>query len=523
MHPHEPAEQERREPICHCCPSSSSTHGLSRRTFLSGLGTAALATVALSGLSWEALAVARPDELVAPPRTPLVVKPILIHDLPVRQKQTSWRNWGGIHTSEAAAEEVKRIQTELQQIRSQADFPVEFLEVSVIQKKDQLKAIGDLEKADTLLVYAAGGYTEDLDALVALKKNTIFFIRHRSGPVYLWYEIISPRFLRHETDANTVPGIDTSDVVVDSVEEVAWRLRSLCGLRNTMNSRILAIGGAAAWAQPEGVVPELVRKKWGMEIRDVSYDELGRLIKEARNDKAAVEAAKAEAEAYLKLPDTQLETEKVFVENACLLKRIFQSMMAKADCRMLTINSCMGTIMPLAETSACLTLSMLNDAGYMAFCESDFVVIPSGILLGNISGLPTFLNDPTYPHDGVITVAHCTAPRKMDGKKTEPARILTHFESDYGAAPKVEMKKGQPITMIAPDFKSERWVGFKGDILENPFMPICRSQQDIGFKCSSELLAERMPGFHWMMTYGDYAREVGYALKKVGIKWEYLA
>ena len=60
--------------------------------------------------------------------------------------------------------------------------------------------------------------------------------------------------------------------------------------------------------------------------------------------------------------------------------------MKEAGCRALTINGCMGTIMPLAETSACLTLSTLNDAGYLAFCESDFVVIPSGILLANIAG-----------------------------------------------------------------------------------------------------------------------------------------
>ena len=86
-----------------------------------------------------------------------------------------------------------------------------------------------------------------------------------------------------------------------------------------------------------------------------------------------------------------------------------------------------GTIMPMAEASACMTLSLFNDAGYLAFCESDFVVIPAGILLANISGKPVFLNDPTYPHDGLITLAHCTAPRRMDGKAYEPARILTHF------------------------------------------------------------------------------------------------
>ena len=26
-----------------------------------------------------------------------------------------------------------------------------------------------------------------------------------------------------------------------------------------------------------------------------------------------------------------------------------------------------------------------------------------------------------------------------------------------------------------------------------------------------------MKGFHWMMSYGDYLREMGYALKKSGV------
>jgi hypothetical protein len=196
--------------------------------------------------------------------------------------------------------------------------------------------------------------------------------------------------------------------------------------------------------------------------------------------------------------------------------------MDKYNCRAVTINSCMGTIMPLAETSACLTLSLLNDAGYLAFCESDFIVVPSGILLANISGKPVFLNDPTYPHDKMITLAHCTAPRRMDGKKSEPARIMTHFESDYGAAPKVEMSVGQIITNILPDFAFKRNVGLAGKIIDNPMLDICRSQIDISYDCDSRKVAEQMPGFHWITCYGDYIRETGYALKKIGIKFENL-
>ena len=102
----------------------------------------------------------------------------------------------------------------------------------------------------------------------------------------------------------------------------------------------------------------------------------------------------------------------------------------------------------------------------------------------------------------------------------EPARILTHFESDYGAAPKVEMRKGQVVTNIIPDFASERYVGLLAEIVDNPFLPICRSQIDVQYSCSDQQLAEVMPGFHWITGYGDYMKEVGYALKKVGIQWQ---
>lgn len=110
----------------------------------------------------------------------------------------------------------------------------------------------------------------------------------------------------------------------------------------------------------------------------------------------------------------------------------------------------------------------------------------------------------------------------MDGKSLEPARILTHFESDYAAAPKVEMRRGQVVTNIIPDFEAKRWVGLLGRIEEAPFMPIGRSQIEVSFNKDSELLARRMPGFHWMTGYGDYMCEVGYALRRVGIAWDTL-
>jgi hypothetical protein len=489
---------------------------LSRRTFLGG---AVLGGTALTGLSWSALAAASfsQDELpMPPPRRPVVVKPVLIYSVPTRHAQTSWRNWGGIQTEGDATNECARIKSELDQIAAKADFPVKFLPTSPVKDVKAIKGMADVAGADVVLVYAAGG---EIKGIETLGKHVIFFLRHRSGPVSLWYEIVSPRFLRQHTDDPKMATIDAGDVVVDSLDEVTWRLRALCGLVNTKGARIVAVGGPGAWAHGKDVV-DMVKSKWKLDIRELPYEELGSLIRTARGDRAAVALANRRAEAYVKQPGTSLETARPFVQNAMLLDQIFRGILADQKCRMITINQCMGTIMPLAETTACLPLSTLNDDGYLAFCESDFVVIPAGMLMASISGHPMFLNDPTYPHDGLITLAHCTAPRKLDGRTTEPARILTHFESDYGAAPKVEMRIGQKVTNIIPDFAGKRWVGFVGEIVAHPFLPICRSQIDVKFTCDSQKLAERMPGFHWMTIYGNYLKEAGYALKKVPIAFE---
>ncbi|MHC4556348.1 MAG: sugar isomerase [Planctomycetota bacterium] len=507
-----------------CCPCSQhhSENDITRRGFLQGMGGAAALGVALTGLTWSTLSAGNPPVAAAPSRRPLRVKPILLYSTYTPRPQSSWRNWGGIETQEQADAEVVRIRGELKQMKATADFPAEFLPVSAIRGPNDLASISDLSGADTIVLYAAAGPQNTFDALTKLGKNIIFFVRSKSGPHYLWYEIVSPRYLRQHTDTLKVKGMNELDVVVDDQDEILWRLRALCGLNNAMGTKILAIGGPGAWAQQVEPVTERVVRQWQFDIQTVSYDELGKLIRQARADKTAVALARRRAEEYLKEPGTTLETKREFVDNCFLLDQVFRTLMSEAGCSAITVHHCMGTIMRVTDTTACLTLTTLNDDGYLAFCESDFIVIPSGVLLAGICGKPVFLHNPTWPHKQIITLAHCTAPRKMDGKNLDPVSILTHFESDYGAAPKVEMRKGQRLTSIIPDFAAEFWQGLSSEVIENPFLPICRSQIEVKYDIESQTLAERLRGFHWMTCYGDYMREVGYALKKVGIKWENL-
>jgi L-fucose isomerase-like protein len=526
---------EKEHAQCHCCPQappsiSESQFRLNRRSFIAG---AAAAGSVLGGLSWNSILMGAASQQVPMPgdRVPLVVKPILVHDLPQRREGTTWRNWGGIQTPEDAREEVAKITAELAGIKNSADFPVEFMEVTAVTNINNMAEHPDVVKADLLIVYGAGA---GVGELLNIKKDTIIFQRWKSGPVYLQYEIISPRFLRQHTDSQQVPHIQPEDVVTDSLDELTWRLRSLCGLKNAKNSKIVTIGGASAWAQPAGSVPKRAEEIWGYEYHDISYPELATLIEAAKADEATMKLAIARADEYLKLPNTKIEpvipfcspSTREFVINCFVLDKLFRQIMAETGCRNITINSCMGTIMEVSKTAACLTLTTLNDDGYLAFCESDFVVIPSGLLLGNITGKPVFFCNPCYPHedaatgDQILTFAHCTAPRKMDGKNLEPTAIVTHYESDYGAAPKVEYPSGTMLTAISPDFESKNWFGMRAEIVDAPYRPICTTQIDIKYDFPSSQLAERMQGFHWMLCYGDYRKELGYALRRVGIGWD---
>jgi len=510
---------------CHCCachdqhPSVTlELPGVSRRQFLFGVGALTMGGIALSPLE-----VAAALEGTAPARLPrfqqpLKVLPVLTYDIPQRREATSWRNWGGIQKEADVKTEQQHIEKELAVLKSQAEFPIEFLPVACVTNLEQAAA-AIKPNYDLLIMYAAGGGGNILEAMTKTDKWNLMFLRHDSGPVYLWYEIAHNRFLRKTVDEYGQPGFDVHDVVVDSQPEILWRLRSLYGLKNAMHKRIVAIGGAGGWGAGGSKAPANTKSLWKMDLVDFPYAELAPRIKGARNDAALVKRCQNAAQQYLRQSGVTLHTTREFVNNAFVLCEVFKDLMDEARTDALTINSCMGTIMPMSETTACLPLSLLNDDGYLAFCESDFVVIPSGVLLHYISGKPVFLNDPTYPHDKVVTLAHCTAPRKMDGTHYEKTKILTHFESDYGAAPKVEMKIGQRLTNLVPDFASHRWMGFAGTVVGNPFLDICRSQIDVRIDGDGDKLLEEMKGFHWMTCYGDYRRETGFALKKAGIGW----
>ncbi len=504
-----------------------STNGINRREFV-GLSAASVAGGIL-GLSSAAASAAAseswdPEKPLILTGKPLRVQPVLMYRVAQRREATSWKSWGGVQDDQAAAQESARITDELKALADEAGFPVQVLPLLKVRSPEEAAKVHE-GGYDCVIVYPATGSGETLRACFAPKKDrdTLIFVRHRSGPAYYWYEALSTRYLATEKEKSgrnscTDHGpVHVDDVVVDDGDELLWRLRALYGIKNFVGSRIVALGGP--WGKYAPDAPQVARDRYKLNIIEIAYEEIAGWLEAALKDRDRLRAAQRMTERYLSLPDTTLMTEKEFVTNAFVLHGLFKQLMRENDAPAFTIRGCMSTILPMAKTTPCLTLGLMNDEGVMAFCESDFVIIPTGILLHYISGKPVFLHNSTFPHNGIVTAAHCSAPRRLDGVRYEPAKIMTHYESEYGAAPKVAIPQGQQVTFIDPEYATGRWIGFTGVVKSNPFYEVCRSQQDVEIQGDWKKLCSEVRDSHWMMAYGDHLKELSYAARKIGIDW----
>jgi hypothetical protein len=507
-----------------CCSGPGSAiaelagRGFSRRHFLQGAGVAVGGLAMASAGARTHSAEPVPADQPFPQGAALRVKPILVFDVPTRGDRTSWRGYGGIHTPEAAREEAARIARELSELKQKAEFPIEVQPVQLLDSQAKLNEVA-VDAVDLCVVYAAGSCTQ-----WPLKVPMVMFVRQKSGPFYLGFEIAHWRFLRQSGDPQVMEGFDTDDVVVDSCDELLWRLRAMYGLKNAKGTKMLTIGGLCAYsreAQENG--PRVAKEVWGYDFADITDDDFAKRLNAARADQQVVKLVEDQTASLLNMPNIKLETDRKFVFNSYMALHVCRQLLQETGASNFGFSRCMGhDQIAMLDTPACFVLSLANDEGYTAYCHTDLSHTMPGVLLRWIASRPTFVCNSHYPYDGLFFVAHCQAPRRMNGRDFEPATIMTHYESDYGAACKTHYTIGQTVTVVVPNLACTGWQGFRGKVTGAPSYPACRSQMEILVDGDWRRLVREMHGFHTQIVYGDYLREVGYALKKLGrqLKWD---
>lgn len=521
-----------------CCAHGNGNEGpheregsaplMNRRTFGGLAATAAVAGASLlqgAALAGEPFDDWNPAAPRNPGGTPLRVQPVLMVRFQSPQQQRSWRSWSDINNPGAAEQEAKRIEAELAGLKQTLGRNVEFLPIRTVTTENDLGAVKQ-GAFDAMLLYPATGGGDLLQACFAAAagKPIVLFARHKNGPVYYWYEALSTRHLHKNTDPawrQNAPGTPLAptvdDVAIDDYAEVAWRLRGLYGRHNLIGAKVMCLGGV--WGKYDEAAPRVAQDRYKLDLVDVPYPEVTARFHAAEKDGRLRNAAEKWTGAFLALPGTTLAAQRECVVRAFMEYAVVKQFLRELACTAFTIRNCMNAAWSEFQTTPCMIIGWLADEGIPAFCEADFVVVPAGILLHHVAGTPVFLHNSTFPHDGVVTCAHCAAPRRMDGEHYEPLKVVTHYESDYGAAPKVDMKVGQQVTFIDPEYSLPRWVGMTGTIQANPAYEICRTQQEVAIDGDWRKLLNEVRDSHWLMAYGDHKKPIAYAARKIGVDY----
>ncbi len=196
-------------------------------------------------------------------------------------------------------------------------------------------------------------------------RHAVIFVRHRSGPTYYGYECLGG--VRHLKTPS--PELWQQN----SGRQPRRRDARRSGRRRLRRSAVAAAG--ALWTEelldPDRG-PGRRGGKWDAEApawpralsarhcrSDVRRPARGALKTIQADAKLQTQLA-AWTDRYLAIPNTKLETRKEFAW-AFALYLVFRQWLREHQAPAITINACMGTILNVSDTTACMPLSWLND------------------------------------------------------------------------------------------------------------------------------------------------------------------
>ena len=260
--------------------------------------------------------------------------------------------------------------------------------------------------------------------------------------------------------------------------------KELSGLRLGM------IGRPSDWLIASNVDQVEVRKKLGITLVDVPYDEFLRNVEEVKE-----------------VPESLLNRFKDKTKRLGDLTESLRIYLAlKKICKDYELGGftlrCFD-LLNLKHQTSCLAFGLLNEEGILAGCEGDVPALLTMALAKAGFGYAPFMANPSYfdMETNTAIYAHCTLP--LDFAKS--FSLDTHFESGLGFGIRGEIKEG-PITVfkIAPDLSDI--MALEGEIISNPHSPImCRTQIEIQFASPLSQIVEHPYGNHMVFAFGKKA------------------
>lgn len=305
-------------------------------------------------------------------------------------------------------------------------------------------------------------------------------------------------------------------IAYGSNEEISARLKDLthidfvneqCGSAalSLSGDKIAVFGKPSDWLIASNVDRDFLKQKFNIDFVDIPLDTLFRRF--SLIDDNMVEFLATDFQAVTSRGET---TERDLLDSLKIYLAINQ-ICQENNCTCATVR-CFSIIEKLKATG-CLALALLNDEGIDAACEGDLQSLLSMILVRRITGMPSFMANPSAmsKDNHTTTFAHCTVPTTMCRRYG----FRSHFESQCGLAVAGEFSPSEVYTIF-------KWGGEKLDrffveeavsVVAPSNENLCRSQLTLNFY-NPEYMLNNPIGNHHIILKGAFADKLRTALKR---------
>ena len=305
-------------------------------------------------------------------------------------------------------------------------------------------------------------------------------------------------------------------IAYGSNEEISARLKDLthidfvneqCGSAalSLSGDKIAVFGKPSDWLIASNVDRDFLKQKFNIDFVDIPLDTLFRRF--SLIDDNMVEFLATDFQAVTSRGET---TERDLLDSLKIYLAINQ-ICQENNCTCATVR-CFSIIEKLKATG-CLALALLNDEGIDAACEGDLQSLLSMILVRRVTGMPSFMANPSAmsKDNHTTTFAHCTVPTTMCRRYG----FRSHFESQCGLAVAGEFSPSEVYTIF-------KWGGEKLDrffveeavsVVAPSNENLCRSQLTLNFY-NPEYMLNNPIGNHHIIVKGAFADKLRTALKR---------
>ncbi|MBR4461488.1 MAG: hypothetical protein IKS51_02785 [Erysipelotrichaceae bacterium] len=380
-------------------------------------------------------------------------------------------------------------QTAAATIANQGNFPWLDKLSELTGYEFEVTDIDHINDYDLAFDFIGGGGTEGiiLQHLDRLPKPCFLLTTGANNSLAASMEILS--YLRqHDIPGEIIHGSD--DFVAKRINELA----AVFAAKKKLNgSRIARVGKPSDWLISSDVDAEESEELNSIKILDVSMEEfMEEIAKKTYVPNRFTDMIKAR-------PFDEKE-----IEEALYIYGALRRIVDKYELNGVTVR-CFD-LLDTVHSTGCAALAILNAEGIYASCEGDVPALISMMVLGNLTGEPVFMANPSRidTDNNEIVFAHCTLPINMP----EDFTIMTHFESQIGVAFRGRIPEG-PVTIFKCDGLMNEYFVSRGDLLKNlTEFNLCRTQIQLKlYEPVSYFLTESI-GNHHLIIKGDHTEIV---------------